>query len=121
MEQTFGRGHGHQRSDLRAAAGLAKDHHLVRIAAKLADVVAHPLQRQHQVKLPGVTRVGELRSAETGEIEIAKSIQTMVDAYDHHVASAAQTNTIVERTRARTIRVCAAMDVEHHRALATVA
>ena len=46
--------HRHQRADLPAAAGLAEDRDVVRVAAESRDVVAHPLQRRDEVEHAGV-------------------------------------------------------------------
>ena len=43
-EQPFCRRHGHQVADLSAAAGLAEDQDLARVASEVLDIVVHPLQ-----------------------------------------------------------------------------
>ena len=60
----FGRRHAEQRADFAAAAGLAEDHHGVRVAAELFDVVAHPLQRVHDVEHADIAGLCELLAAE---------------------------------------------------------
>src|SRR6185369_7645007 len=113
--------HGQQGGDLRSAARLTKHHDSIVVAAKFRDVVAHPLQGKYQIQLPGVSRVGKLRSAKTREIEITKSIETMVYRDDYYIAAAAQTHAVIEWARSRSVVVSAAVNVEHHRTLAPVA
>src|SRR5262249_40030866 len=60
MEQPVRFGHRHQRRRLGAAAGLSENCDVVWIAAKLSDVVAHPLQREHKVEHAGVAGIGKL-------------------------------------------------------------
>ena len=59
-EQSLRRGHAEQAGDFAAAAGLAEDRHVGRVAAELRDVVAHPLERGDDVEHADVARVGEL-------------------------------------------------------------
>ena len=54
VEETLGGRHGHQGRDFCAPAGLAENRDVAWIAAEGCDVVAHPLERRHQVQLAGV-------------------------------------------------------------------
>src|SRR5262245_11858313 len=121
MEESGGRGHGHQRCYFCTASGLTKHHYSVRIAAKLSNVLTHPAQSQHQVKLARVTGVHKLGSAKTSQIEIAKGIETMIDSYHYHSSAPAETHAVIKRTGTRAIRIGSAVNVEHDRALTTVA
>ena len=75
VKESLRRRHGHQRTDFGAAAGLAEDEHVVRIAAEFGDVVAHPLQRQQHVEIADIARVCERgrRSGRRGRDNRARS------------------------------------------------
>ncbi len=88
MEQAFACRHRHHGRDLAAAAGLAEDRHVGRIAAEFGDVVAHPFERRDQIEHAGIGAVGELRQ-QLPEIEKAERVQPVVDRDQHHVAAAA--------------------------------
>ena len=49
FEETLGRRHSQQRRDLAATARLSANGHLGGVAAKAADVVAHPFEGLHDV------------------------------------------------------------------------
>ena len=49
VEQAVGCGNLHQVCHLHAAAGLAEDGHILRVAAEEGDVVMHPLQCRHHI------------------------------------------------------------------------
>src|SRR5438105_681292 len=54
MEQSLGLRHGQQRRNLPAAARLAKYRHVVRIAAEVRDVIAHPFERGDDIQLADI-------------------------------------------------------------------
>ena len=58
VEQALSRRHGHQRADLRSAAGLAEEGDIAGIAAERLGVVAHPFQRRDEVEQAGVGASG---------------------------------------------------------------
>src|SRR5262249_46403233 len=92
----------------------------IRIPAELRDVVAHPLQRLHQVELAAIAAVGKVL-VEPLEKQIAESIETMVHRHHHHIAPPAQVHAVIEWTRTRAVRIGAAMDIDNHRPLAAAA
>ncbi len=63
-------------------AGLAEDGDVVRVAAERLDVVADPLQRQHDIQHPGDAGAGKVRTAEILQVQEPEDVQAMVDA-DH--------------------------------------
>ena len=50
VEESFGLGHAHQRAHLAATARLTEDSHIIGVAAKVSDIVAHPLEGLHRVE-----------------------------------------------------------------------
>ena len=84
------------------------------IAAERGDVVAHPLQREHEVELPGIAAVGKAR-ADPCEVEIAEHVQPVVDRDHHDVAAPAQPRAVADRVGRAAERECAAVDIDHHR------
>lgn len=70
LEQALGRRRGGQSRHFGAAARLAQNGHVVRIAAKGRDVVPYPLQRQHQV---GDAHVGV--AADGAQVHVAHIVQ----------------------------------------------
>ena len=121
MKQVLRRRHCEQRRDFLAAAGLAEDRHVARIAAELRDIVAHPLQRRDQIEHPDVARLGKFVVAEAGEKRVAQRAEAMIDAHRHHVAAPHQIAAVVNQRRARTRHEAAAMQPDHHGPLARVA
>ena len=57
MEQTLGARHAHQGSNLSATAGLTENGHIIRITAKLADIVTNPLQCLDGIHHTHITRI----------------------------------------------------------------
>ena len=57
VEKPFGRRHAEQGTHLAATARFTKDGHIIGVAAKLLDVVVHPLQRLHHIKHTHIARV----------------------------------------------------------------
>src|ERR1700761_2782433 len=78
MEETRCGWHSHQRRHLRSAARLAIDHHPVRIAAEVLDVLTHPSQSRDQVRHAYIRRVLVCRSAYSGHIQEAQHVQSMI-------------------------------------------
>src|SRR5690606_9487860 len=64
MEEPTRRRHPGEHADLASAPGLAEQRDVPRVTAERLDVVAHPLEGEHDVQHPGVTRPGELRPAQ---------------------------------------------------------
>ena len=120
MEQAGSRGSGHQRRALGSAARLAEDEHARWIAAKLGDIFAHPLERQHQVKLSRIARL-RILGRQIAEIEIAESVEPVVHRDHHNIAAMHQPRAIVEIAVYGAVVVRAAMKVDQHGALAVVA
>ena len=115
VEQAGGRRHGHQRRRLRAAARLAEDGHVTRIAAEARDVVAHPAQREDQVQHPDVAGVGELRPAKRREVQITERVQPVIDGDDHHVAAAGEPRAVGLDAVAGVARERAGVEPDQHR------
>ena len=110
-----GRGrHGHERRALRAAAGLAEDRDVARIAAELLDVVADPPQGQDQIEDAGVARVGERLAADLGQEQVAEHVQAVVHGHHRHVAAAAQTGAVGFDLVAGAARVAARVEPHEH-------
>ena len=66
MEQPFRGREGGEHRSLSAAARLAEDRDVARIAAELGDVVAHPFERQHEIAQSEVRGLGELARCRRG-------------------------------------------------------
>ena len=88
VEQAVRGGRLHQRPDLHAAARLAEQRDVVRVAAEARDVVVDPLQRRDHIRAAGVAGV-RVFFPERRKVEIAEDIQAVVQRDDHHVAVAA--------------------------------
>ena len=121
VKEALGGRHGHQRADLHAAAGLPKDGDVAGIAAHVADVVAHPFEREHEIEHAGVARFGETRAAEFGEVEVAEDVEAVIHGNHDHVVIARQVGAVGLRARARAGAKAAAVEPDHHRPLAVVA
>ncbi len=121
VKHSFRRRHGQHRRRLGAAARLAEDHHLPRIAAEHLNVVAHPFERRHQVHHSDDAGVREFRGcAQIGEVQIPKARQPMIHRHHHHVAESRQLRSVVSRRIAGTGGEAAAMERDHHGALLSV-
>src|SRR5580704_13778329 len=94
MKQAFGRGHNHQSANFSSSAGLAKDSDIGRIAAKMCDVVADPLEGGHEVKHSKISRAG-IRLAVSGEVQMAEHTDAMIETDYTDVAAATQSLTVV--------------------------
>jgi hypothetical protein len=119
VEQPLGRRHRQQRADLAAAARLAEDRHVARIAAEARGVVAHPLQRSDDVQHADVAGVGEL-GAGAAQIEMPVDRQPVIDADDHHVAGPRQIRAVVAERRPGAVGIAAAVNPHHHGTLPAV-
>ena len=84
VEKALGRRGVQHGVDLSAAAGLAEDGHIVRVAAESGDVLMDPAQGFHQVGLAQVAAVGIL-PAVFAQVEIAQDVQPVVHRHHHHV------------------------------------
>ena len=73
MEKTLGRGHGEQRADFAASAGLAENRDVIGIAAELGDVPIHPAKSMHDVEHAYFARGSEIRAAQLRQIEEAEA------------------------------------------------
>jgi hypothetical protein len=120
VEEALRRRHRHQDGHLGAATRLAEDRHLACVTTEVADVVAHPLQRRHQVEHAGVASVGEARVGAFQRAQVAKEVEPVVDG-DHHHVFLPRERTAVEHGRV----ACAdgegtAVQVDHDGALGGV-
>ena len=116
VEQPLGARHGQQRAHLPAAAGLAEDRDIARIAAEAAGMLAHPFQRRDQVEHTGIAGLGEALAARLRQIEMAEDVQAMVDRHDHDIVALREPGAVVARRVGRAVRERAAMQPDHHRA-----
>ena len=85
MKQAFCRRHRHQRGDLCTSARLPENHYVIWIAPEFGDVFPYPLQREDNIKLSGVARIGKFRPAEPRQVRITKCIQAMIDRYEDNL------------------------------------
>ena len=90
VEQSLRGRHRQQRGHLSSATRLPEDHHRVRIAAELGDVVAHPAQRGDDVHHADVAGRGELLTAGFLERREAEDVEAVIDGDDDHVTAARQ-------------------------------
>ena len=119
MEQSRRRRHAHQAGHLGAAARLAVDHDVVRIAAEIGDVVADPAKRRNQVGHADVDRVGIGRSANLGQIEESEHVEAVIDRHGHDVVMPRHLRAFVRGQFVRRAEgETAAMKIDHHRTLA---
>ena len=113
VEEARGGGHLHKRVDLHAAAGLAEDGDVVRVAAETGDVVPHPPQGHDDVVHARGAGEGVLLS-KFGEVEIAQDVQPVVDGDHHHVSPAAEILAVIaDQFQGRAVAEAAAVDPEH--------
>jgi hypothetical protein len=99
VEQAAGHGHSHQCRDLRPAARLAEQHHAARIAAEFSDVVPDPAQGHHRVQHACVAGVGELRTPEPRQVQIAERVQPMIDGDDDDISAMTQARSVIQGGR----------------------
>ena len=95
MEQTLGRGHGHQHTDFPSAAGFAEDGHAAGIAAEGLDIVPHPAQGQDDVLHSRVAggRVGP--AEQLAQVQMAEGVQPVIDRHHHDVVTQGEVGTVV--------------------------
>lgn len=120
MEKTLGRGHGEQRADFAASAGLAENRDVIGIAAELGDVPIHPAKGMHDVEHAYFARGSEIRAAQLRQIEEAEGVQPVINGHYNHVAAAAEIGSIFAGTRSRAVLKMSAVAPEHHGALAPI-
>jgi hypothetical protein len=78
--------------------GTFEHHDAARVAAEAGDVVADPLQGEHDVEHADVARVavavivGQLR-----QVQVAKRPEPVIDRHHHGVAPAGQARAVVQR------------------------
>ncbi len=115
MEQPVRRGNLHQVEDFSPAAGLAEDGYIIRVAAKTGDIVPHPFQGRHQVRVACVGGVLVLLPI-GGQIQIAQDIQPVVQGDHHHVPEPGQVLPVISHLlNGGACREPAAMKPHHHR------
>src|SRR5204862_2035727 len=98
-----------------AAARLAEDRDVARIAAEGVDVVPHPLERHHDVLHPHVARLAVLLAASPGEVEKAERVEAMRDRHDNGAVLARELLSVVEDRVAGAGAEAAAVEPDHHR------
>jgi hypothetical protein len=87
--------HPKQRAHLSRTARLPEDGHVARIAAEPGDVVANPLQAEHDVFEAHVARVAIAVAADLLEIEKPEGVQPVRDAHDDDVARTREAGAVV--------------------------
>src|SRR4029077_16364319 len=89
-------------------------------ASKIADVVANPLERSHQIQHAHITGACVF-FAIFGQVEITKGIQPMIKADQDDVAAASDTFTVVSlQLLTRSGRKASAMKPNHNWPLAII-
>src|SRR6185312_4811781 len=110
--RSWRREHGRR---LRTAARLTEDHHVVRIAAEVLDVVAHPFERRGEIHDSRSAGAGELgRRAQIGEMQIAKRGEPMIHGDDDNVAEARKLRAVEAERVARAGSESAAVERHEH-------
>src|SRR6202034_2574283 len=89
MKESLRRRHCHEGAHFATSAGLAEDGDVVPVAAEVAYVVAHPLERSDNVEHAQVRR-GRIRLAELGEVEESQGTQPVIERDDHTTSAPAQ-------------------------------
>ena len=84
VEKALGRRGVQQGIHLAAAAGLAEDGHVLRVAAEGSDVLMDPAQGFHQVGLARVPAVS-IPFAVFAQVEISQDVQPVVHRHHHHI------------------------------------
>ena len=113
-EKAFRRWHGQQGGDRVRPGALAEDGDVVRITAERGDVVAHPLQRQHEVAQIEIVLDGDVRGGQRREVHAAQRAEAVVHRHVH-AAPAGQGRAVVKGRGRAAQDVAAAVDEEHHR------
>ena len=111
--EAIGGGHLHQGRDLSAAAGLAIDGHVVRVAAEGGDVLVNPAQSRGQV---GDARVagGLIGRVVLRQVQEAQDVQPVVDRHGDHVAVAGLIGAVVgQHLHGAAAGVAAAVEPDH--------
>ena len=89
VQQPLRLGHRYERADLGTAARLSHNGHIAGVAAKLFNVVVHPLQACHQVEDAHIARLGKSLAVHTREIAETDGAQAVVHGHEHDIAIAA--------------------------------
>ena len=115
MEQTVCLRHLHERPDLCPAAGLAENGHIVRISAKTADVVTHPLKSCNDIQISCIGRSLILFS-KGGEVQITKHVQPVVQRHHDHISVFCHIGAFIcDMFNGRTGRKTASVEPDHDR------
>ena len=119
-EQALGRRHGHQGSDLSAAARLAEDGDVGRIAAEGRDVVADPFECLDDIGHSDVAGCSVFIT-EVGEVEMAQDIEPVVEGHDDDIVAAGKGPAVIGRPLLAVSAVeTAAVEPDHNRAFAAI-
>jgi hypothetical protein len=98
----------HVQIDRRAARALAKQRHLLRVAAERGRVALHPVQRRLLVEEAGVR-------LHAGHREEAQRAQPVVDHHHDRVGAVGQHAAVVQRAAGRALQERTARHEHHHR------
>lgn len=98
VEEGGCRGHGIEAGGLSAAAALAKDHHIVGITAKAADVAVHPLQPVANIEESLVAGGSVLFAREVTEVKKSQQAEPVIGFDDNHVPRARQGAAVLIRS-----------------------
>ncbi len=113
MEQALRRRHCHQRADFSAAAGLAEERDVARIAAEGCDVVAHPFERCDDVEVAQVAGVGVALAAHAREVQVPDGAEPVIDGDDDNVVMSSQPRAVITHESTRAAGVAAAVQPDH--------
>ena len=122
MEKPFRGGERHQHCDLPAATRLTEDRDVPGVAAELADVVTHPLEREHQVRERQVHRPREalVHAGQPRQPHVSQGVESVSERDDDHVVLPRQFGTVVEDRVSGTRPLPTAMEPDHHRPPAAI-
>ena len=114
MEQSTGQWTLTQRAHAAASGTLAEDGHVVRVTAKLLDILLNPFQRLNLVENAVVARyvVGTL-CREQGVYQESEHAQTVVDRDQHHILGAPLLS-VELRFRTESLAISATMNPQRH-------
>ena len=115
MEKPLRRRRRQQGRNLLAAARLPEDHDARRVAAEVADAVAHPFERRDHVHQAADTgRLEFLGRADRRQVRVAETRQAVVHGDDDHVAEERQLTAVVHRPVAGAGRPPPAVERHEH-------
>ena len=113
--------HRHQHGHLPPAARLPEDGDPAGIASERRDVVAHPLERGHDVEHPDAARRREIIAGQLRQVGGPEDVEAVIDRHHHHVARGAQVDAVVGGRGSGSGAEASAVQPDHDRAPPAVA